>query len=376
MSNPAVTRMGSHPAPDSATAAVETQTMPFQPDSRHFGDVMRNRRPRRLPLYEHIISPNVMEKVLGVRFAEQLTGSPADIAEFFRQYCRFFLEMTYDTVSYEVCIGGFLPGKTALCGGKGPIQTRADFEAYPWPDVPKAYWAYATPRLDALVAALPPGMEAVGGVGNGLFELAESLVGLEYLPFMEMDDPSLYADLYRRIGDLMVEIWSAFLPRYGRFFAACRMGDDLGFKSSLLTHPQTVRGHIIPQYRRLIAAAHAAGRPFLWHSCGCIFEVMEDAIAAGIDAKHSNEDTIAPFDRWIELYGSRIGLLGGFDMDFLCQRTADDIRTAAREQGRRFRAAACGYALGSGNSITDYMPVENYLAMVESAQRIRAEDGA
>jgi uroporphyrinogen decarboxylase len=314
--------------------------------------------------------------VLGVRFVDQLNGGPADIAEFFRQYCRFFLEMTYDTVSYEVCIGSFLPGKTALCGGQGPIQTRADFAAYPWQDVPRAYWAYATPRFEALAAALPSGMKAVGGVGNGLFELAESLVGLEYLPLMEVDDPTLHADLYRRIGELMLGIWSEFLPRYGRHFAATRMGDDLGFKSSLLTHPRTVRDHIIPQYRRIIAAAHAAGRPFLWHSCGCIFGVMEDAIAAGIDAKHSNEDTIAPFERWIELYGDRIGLLGGFDMDFLCQRPPDDIRTAARELGRRFRDTARGYALGSGNSITDYMPVENYLAMVESARRIREEDGA
>lgn len=350
--------------------------MTFSPDSRHFADVMRNRRPRRLPLYEHIISPRVMEKILDRRFVDALNGGPADLAEFFGQYCRFFREMTYDVVSYEVCIGSFLPGKTALCGGQGPIQTRADFEAYPWAEVPTRYWAYATPRFAALTAALPPGMKAVGGVGNGLFELAESLVGLEYLPLMEVDDPELYAALYRRIGDLMVEIWSAFLPRHGQAFVACRMGDDLGFKSSLLTNPGTVRQHIIPQYRRLITAAHAAGLPFLWHSCGCIFEVMEDAIAAGIDAKHSNEDAIAPFERWIERYGSRIGLLGGFDMDFLCQRTPDDIRSAAHEQGRRFRDTACGYALGSGNSITDYMPVDNYLALLDSARRIRAEDGA
>lgn len=349
--------------------------MEFTPDSRHFEDVMHNRRPHRLPLYEHIISPRVMETILGVRFAEALNGGPTDIAEFFRQYCRFFRAMTYDVVSYEVCIGGFLPGKTALCGGRGPIQTRADFEAYPWQEVPARYWAYATPRFDALAAALPPGMKAVGGVGNGLFELAESVVGLESLPLMQVDDPGLYAALYQRLGDLMVAIWSEFLPRYGRCFAACRMGDDLGFKSSLLTNPVTVRKHIMPQYRRLIAAAHGAGRPFLWHSCGCVFEVMEDAIAAGIDAKHSNEDAIAPFDRWIELYGNRIGLLGGFDMDFLCQRSPDDIRSAAHEQGRRFRHNARGYALGSGNSITDYMPVANYLAMIESARRIREEEG-
>ena len=34
-----------------------------------------------------------------------------------------------------------------------------------------------------------------------------------------------------------------------------------------------------------------------------------------------------------------------------------------------------GYALGSGNSIPDYVPVEGYLAMVRAAQHIRANGG-
>lgn len=346
----------------------------FQPDFRHFEAVLRNQRPRRLPLYEHIVSPAIMERILGTSFAAMQSGDPCDQAEFFRQFCRFFKEMTYDTVSYEVCVGGILPGPTALGGGQGPIQSRADFEAYPWHELAARFWAEATPKFDALVKALPPGMKAVGGVGNGVFELAESLVGLEYLPFLQVDDPELYGQLFRMIGDLMVAIWSEFLPRYGRYFAACRFGDDLGFRSSLLTNPATVRQHILPQYRRVIDLVHGAGGLFLWHSCGCIFEVMEDVIALGIDAKHSNEDAIAPFDRWIADYGGRIGLLGGFDMDFLCGSTAQAVRAAVEERGARFRATAKGYALGSGNSIPDYVPVENYLAMVEAGQAIRARE--
>jgi uroporphyrinogen decarboxylase len=159
-----------------------------------------------------------------------------------------------------------------------------------------------------------------------------------------------------------------------RNFAACRFGDDLGFKSSLLTNPATVRGHILPQYRRVIDRVHAAGGLFLWHSCGCIFEVMDDVIALGIDAKHSNEDCIAPFDRWITGYGDRIGLLGGFDMDFLCVNTPDVIYDKVREAGRRFRKSARGYALGSGNSIPDYIPTDNYLAMIRGAQALRQEE--
>jgi len=148
--------------------------MKFQADYRHFADVMRNKRPARLPIYEHIVNAASMERIMDMRFAELEEGDVHDQAEYFRHHCRFFQEMTYDTVSYEVCIGGTLPGHMAICGGQGPIQSRADFDAYPWQKLPALYWQVARSRLDALVAALPPGMQAVGGVGNGVFELAES----------------------------------------------------------------------------------------------------------------------------------------------------------------------------------------------------------
>jgi uroporphyrinogen decarboxylase len=188
---------------------------------------------------------------------------------------------------------------------------------------------------------------------------------------MMADDPELFAELYGRIGDLMVEIWSVFLERYADDFAICRFGDDLGFKTSTLVSPATIRQHILPQYRRVIDLIKGAGKPFLWHSCGKIFAIMEDVIALGIEAKHSNEDNIAPFDTWISLYGDRIGLLGGIDVDLLCLKTPAEIVDDVYEKGTRFRATARGFALGSGNSIPDYVPVEGYLAMIEAAQNIR-----
>ena len=349
--------------------------MNFQPDYRHFTGVMNNTKPSRLPLYEHIISFEIMEKILDVEFAGLFEGTPADVSEFFRHYCEFFSAMTYDTVSFEVCITDVLPGHGALSGGmKGPIQNRADFETYPWDNITELYRNHAAGKLDALAASLPPGMKAVGGVGNGVFEISEDLVGLECLPFLKVDDPELYHDLFVKIGDMIYVIWSWFLPRYGDSFAACRMGDDLGFKSSLLTNPATVRGHIFPQYSRIIDLIHSFGIPFIWHSCGCIFEVMEDAIALGIDAKHSNEDAIAPFARWIDSYGGRIGLLGGFDMDFLGRHSPEEVFERVSRLGREYRNTAHGYALGSGNSIPDFIPVDNYLAMIRAAQAIRSEE--
>jgi len=101
---------------------------------------------------------------------------------------------------------------------------------------------------------------------------------------------------------------------------------------------------------------------------------MDDVIALGIDAKHSNEDAIAPFERWLADYGDRIGLLGGFDMDFLCVNTPEVIHDMVLEAGGRFRKTTRGYALGSGNSIPEYVPTENYLAMIRAAQRLRQDE--
>jgi uroporphyrinogen decarboxylase len=352
------------------------ETMTFQNDYRYMLDVLANRRPARLPVYEHIISPKIMEQVLGVQFADLIEGGPSDQEEFFRQYCRFFQEMTYDTVSFEVTITDLLPGHGAILGGKpGPIQNRADWQKYPWDQLAELYWEKADSQFKALVKNLPDGMKALGGVGNGVFEISEDLVGFQYLAYVQADDPELFADLYRKIGDLMVEIWTVFLERYADAFAICRFGDDLGFKTSTLVSPKVIRQHILPQYKRVMDVIKSAGKPFLWHSCGKIFAIMDDVIALGINAKHSNEDIIAPFDQWILLYGDRIGLLGGIDVDLLCQKQPAEIVDEVFEKGRRFRAAARGYALGSGNSIPDYVPVEGYLAMIEAARKIRQSKG-
>ncbi len=114
----------------------------------------------------------------------------------------------------------------------------------------------------------------------------------------------------------------------------------------ILLDPETIRTHIIPQYKKVIDLAHCDGKNFLMHSCGNIFSVMDDLIAIGIDAKHSNEDQIAPFDRWIELYGNSIGLFGGVDVNTLCLNSYYDVYQKVLKDGTRFRTDAKGWGSG------------------------------
>lgn len=213
--------------------------MIFEPDYSNIVDAANNIKPKRLPLYEHIISPHIMEKILELKFAELQFGNQKDMQEFFRNFCRFFKKMTYDTVSFEVCITSILPDNGAITGGKpGPIQNRKNFESYPWDELPQRYWTLAEKQFQALVENLPVGMKAVGGIGNGVFEISEDLVGYEYLSYMLVDDPKLVHDLYDKIGELMLTVWHRFLKQFGKYFCICRFGDDLGYKTGLLMSGQ------------------------------------------------------------------------------------------------------------------------------------------
>lgn len=348
----------------------------FRPNFKNILKVLYNQKPDYLPLYEHHIDKPFIEKVKGGAINLQGTTS-LDYEEYYRQIIGFWEKMTYDAFDFEAAICDILPGHGAIFGGMlGPIQTRDDFNKYPFGEISEIFWGTYTPHLEAIRKVTPPGMKAYGGCGYGIFEASEDLVGFESLAVLQYTDPDLFSDLFVKIGDLYVELWSEMIRRYDDLFVFYRMGDDLGFKSSTLLEPDTIRRHILPQYKRIIDLVHHVGKKFLLHSCGNIFEIMDDLIALGIDAKHSNEDEIAPFEVWIKRYNDRIGLFGGIDVNILCLNSYDDVYRMVLEKGEKYRNMGKGYGLGSGNSIAEYVPIEGFMAMIDAVKEIRRRENA
>ncbi len=253
------------------------------------------------------------------------------------------------------------------------IKTREDFDKYPWDTIEKLYFDKWSTHFEVLRETMPEGMKAVGGPGNGIFECVQDIVGYQDLCLLSVDDPVLYSDLFSKVGDVNFRIWKRFLEEFGDIYAVCRFGDDLGFRSSTLISAQDIKEMIIPQYKRIVELVHSYDKPFLLHSCGCIFNVMDDIIKiAGIDAKHSNEDAIGPFSVWIEKYGDRIGNFGGIDMDVLCQSDSNQIKQYIFNV-MDYSKGHGGIAIGSGNSIPDYVPTEGYLAMINAVRECRGD---
>ena len=347
----------------------------FAPDYMNVVLAARNEPAPRLPLYEHIVGGRVMADVLGRDPYPRMAQTDAAGREAgFADYWEFWRTMGYDTVSYECCITAILPGGGALGAHVDPvIKNRADFERYPWDKLEDMYFEKFGECFRTLEKTCPAGMKAVGGVGNGMFECVQDLVGFMELCLLSQDDPALYAELFRQMGDLHARIWRRFLRDYSGAYCVLRFGDDLGYNAGTLLPPNDVRTHILPQYRRITDLVHADGRPFLLHSCGNLLSIFDDVIEiANIDAKHSNEDLIAHFSVWAERFGDRIGNFGGIDTDVICRKPAEYIRNYVLDCLGKVSGRG-GIAFGSGNSIPDYVPTEGYLAMVETVRDWRGD---
>jgi len=209
---------------------------------------------------------------------------------------------------------------------KGPITNWAEYEAFPWPDPEQL----TTHKLQWFQTNLPDDMCVIGSGGFAHFaEFVTWLMGYETLCYALYDNRDLVAAISRRL----IELYEVVARRILAFDRVKVLwgSDDMGFRSGTLISPADLREFILPGHKAMAAAAHAAGHPYLLHSCGKIDAIMDDLLDdVKIDALHSFEDTIKTVEQCKRLYGDRIAILGGIDVDFLCRSDEEAIRRRVR----------------------------------------------
>ena len=324
------------------------------------------RRPTTKPvLFEFIINPGHVGRLAG----EPQNLESGDSARALRLQVKAFAAAGYDyavtppwlfrALHFPV-VGREHVESIGMAHG-GVILDRESFEKYPWPDPDATDWD----ALDRLKSHVPDGMKLLICSDGGVLENLVKLLGFEDLCLMIEDDPGLLQEIADAIGSRLLRYYEAGLQH--DCVGAAIVNDDWGFKSQTFLAPGQMRQFITPWHRRIVQAIHSTGRPAILHSCGELKLLWDDIVDdLKFDGKHSYEDTILPVEEAYEKYGSRIAILGGIDVDFLCRATPDAIYRRCKAMIERTQSRG-GYGLGSGNSIADYVPAENYDAMRRAA---------
>lgn len=348
--------------------------MTYKPNYQNIVDVALNRKPQRIPLYEHYVSYNMIEKITNTQLSRYYWGTPEELRLMFANYTAFFRDYGYDAVSFECCVTDILPHGGALSGSrKGCIDSQETFDAYPWESVKELYINRFKPYFDALAESMPDGMKAIGGVGNGVFEIVQDLVGYENLCIFSFEEPELYASLFEKVGQILYEIWQWFLKNYSDVYCVCRFGDDLGYKSNTLLSHEDIRKHIIPQYTRIVDLVHQYGRPFLLHSCGKIFAVMEDLIDAGVDILNPIQPCSKDMNpvNLRDTYRNRIVFHGGLDtQEILPKCSPEQVAEEVRKLIDVFKPEG-NYIFAAAHNIQTDVSAENIDAMFTAAKKYK-----
>lgn len=246
------------------------------------------------------------------------------------------------------------------------IKDRDTFNSYKWPNPDDFDYS----SLDTLKEVMPNGMKLVVNGPGGILENAIVLVGYENLCLMMLDNPKLTSDLFGRIGETLVRHYEIACSYDS--VGACISNDDWGFKTQTMLSPEDMRKYVIPWHKKITDKIHECNRPVILHSCGMLYEVMDDIIGhIGYDGKHSYEDAIDPVESAYDKLADRIAVLGGIDLDYVCRNTPQKIYDRSRKMLEKAANSKGGYALGTGNSVPEYCPDENYLAMINAARNMR-----
>lgn len=354
-------------------------TVPVQPDWETLvACILRKGTPRRVHHIELFLDQEIKDAVCAA--FNVLDGLDQDDADFpFQREIRTQRFLGYDYVRQGID-GLDMPfhrstttdtaglqraeGRSFVDESRGPITSWEEFERFPWPRIEDA----STRALEWYQRNLPDDMCIIAHGGFAHFaEHLMWLMGYETLCYALYDQRDLVRAIYDKLLALSIAALKLILqfPRVKLIWAS----DDMGFKTGPMISPDDLRAFVLPGHKIMARMAHEAGRPYLLHVCGNITCIMDDLINdVQIDAKHSFEDTIEDVRDAKRRYGSRIALLGGMDVDFLCRATPDRIRQRVRDT-----LAVClpggGYCLGTGNTVANYIPLQNYLTMLDEGRR-------
>jgi len=338
--------------------------METSPDYRRLLTTIRHQEPDRVPLAELGMDPPIKQRFLG-----RPVQNVGDEVEFWHRagYDYVYLRPNYEYYGApgSVAVGTFkfaVPESDAesiSTTKAGPVATHADLDQYPWPDPETIDYS----NVAAAARCLPEGMGIISGVG-GIFTRMWMILGYERFCLSLADDPDLVAEVFRRIGAIQCAVLRKVVQMPKVF--AIWYGDDLAYTEGTLASPQTFRRHLFPWIEELASIAHGAGMPFIMHTDGKLWEIMDDLIALGLDVLHPIEPKAMDINEVKRRYGHRLALFGNIDLAYtLVRGTPDEVRAEVRQRIRDL-APGGGYAVSSSNSVTRYVPMANYNAMREA----------
>ncbi|MAE60911.1 MAG: hypothetical protein CMJ49_06075 [Planctomycetaceae bacterium] len=249
-------------------------------------------------------------------------------------------------------------------------QTVAEVEAYDWPSPD---WLSVSHLADEIRAINQVERRAIVFPAGGPFETMWYLRGLERTLIDLVERPDIADVILGKVTDFFVDVAMRAVEASAGQIDIMWSSSDVGIQTGMMMAPDTWRRRIKPFQRRFIEPFSKMGMKTRYHTDGSVAPIIEDLIEMGLDLL----DPIQPGTAGMEAeelaarFGGRLSFYGGLDTQHLLphgtagQVEADVLRLIDVLGGNG------GYVVAASNAVQPDVPVENVLALYETAREYR-----
>ena len=356
---------------------MPTTIEPFigESDKERVLATLRGEIPDRVPHFEVLIEDQHVTNLLG-RDAGNTLSVGGDRAKGSKEsegtrpmYPQDYIELSRLLGQDMLCLGDFwTPIKTRAADGSLKLLNDRSFKGRD--DLARVIWPDEQDLEDCIkyvreyVAAAKGTKIGVSYCPPCIFQtLYEFVIGMHNCMIMLIEDRDLFEELMSRSADYASEL-------VRRTIAAgidiLFTGDDFAFKSGLFVRPALFKEIWRPHFDRIFAPARDAGIPIIFHSDGKIDDGMEMLLDMGVHAITPMDPSGVDYHDYKKRYGHRVTFFGNIDITWpLVSGTPADVE---RDVIAHMEVMKPGgrWVAGSAHSIVNYIPHENFLAMINA----------
>ena len=210
--------------------------------------------------------------------------------------------------------------------------------------------------------------------GLGIFDMATMIHGFEDTLMDLAANPTAMEDLFDRITEFQMRMWTNVLETLGENIDVCLHSDDLGSQNTSIMSPDMYRRLLKPRHAELFSHIKKSAKTdvkLLLHSCGSVRSLIPDLIETGIDALNPIQVGAQNMDTKVlkREFGSELSFWGGgIDTQKILPRGS--VSEVKEEVKRRIDdlAPGGGFVFAAVHNIQPDVPPENIQAMWEAFQ--------
>jgi uroporphyrinogen decarboxylase len=330
----------------------------YKPDFTNLKNVLLCRDKKYVPLIELHIDEGFKEKYL----SKKLNGIEDDV-KFSLEHCHDFILAARGILKPAKTIGKetHKGGTTWADEDDGIIKNERDLSHYNWMNpLEEDYSVFKDKKK-----ILPEGMKIIA-TGGKIFTATWMLMGFNNFCISTIEKRDFVKKIFFKVGQIQFEIFKRIIEfdTVGAFAAI----DDIAYTEGLMISAEILRENLFPWYKKMGEICNRKNIPFIYHSDGKIWEIIDDLLDCGFNAIHPIEPKAMAIEKVNDKYKGRLCLLGNIEMDTLIRGNKKDVENLVLKNLKNI-ATDGFYACGASNTITTPMPIENVQAMIDTVRK-------